>query len=55
MSLSGSSWIFLLVAAVEIVRSSSLTGDHVCSRVEKLVSREENDRVTIAIVGRVII
>ncbi|XP_012228330.1 uncharacterized protein [Linepithema humile] len=34
MSLSEVSWIFFLIAAFEIVCSNSLTGDHVCSRVE---------------------
>lgn len=39
MSFLAISWIFILIVAFEtIFIANSLTGDHVCSRIEKLVS-----------------
>lgn len=41
MNFSEILWIFILIMIFETVSlSSSLTGDHVCSRVEKLVSHK---------------
>jgi len=44
MSLSEISCVLFLLAVLEMISSStSLTGDHVCSRIEKSVLRKEEE------------
>lgn len=56
MNLPEISWIFFLIMAFETVSLSNSTEDHMCSRVEKLVSHkiwQLNISAIILIIGDV--
>lgn len=56
MTPSRISGVYFLVAILETISfSNSLTGDHVCSRIEKLVSRDERKGRSVNVTSEIII